>query len=249
MNVIPAIDLREGRIVRLRQGDFAQTRRFDLDPLDVALSYRAAGADRLHVVDLDGAREARPTQLATIAALVTSGLAVQAGGGVRRHADVTALFDAGIARVVVGSSAVRNPDLAANWLHEFGPQRIVLALDLRCGADGAWRPATDAWRHDSETSPDAILDRLADAGLRHVLCTDIARDGMAAGPNCALYAELVGRWPQFEWIASGGVRDERDLAALHLSGVAACVAGTALLDGTLPTGVLARPVHAGGSPA
>jgi phosphoribosylformimino-5-aminoimidazole carboxamide ribotide isomerase len=241
MNVIPAIDLRGGCIVRLRQGDFAHTRRFALDPLDVARGYRAAGAERLHVVDLDGARDARPTQLHAIAAMAATGLAVQAGGGVRRRDDLAVLFDVGVARVVIGSVAVRDTELAADWLREYGPQRIVLALDLRCGANGAWRPAVDAWRQDIEASPEGILDRLAEAGLRHVLCTDIARDGMAAGPNCALYTELVRRWPQIEWIASGGVRDERDLAALRRSGVAACVAGTALLDGTLPASALARP--------
>jgi phosphoribosylformimino-5-aminoimidazole carboxamide ribotide isomerase len=158
---------------------------------------------------------------------------LQAGGGVRTAADVESLRASGVARVVVGSVAVRAPDTFVDWLRAFGADALCLALDLRRADDGRWRPALDAWQADSDADVAALLDRFAGNGLRHVLTTDIAQDGMAAGPNLALYRELAARWPDFAWIASGGVRDRADVDALAATGVAACVAGTALLDGTL----------------
>jgi len=239
MKIIPAIDLRQGRVVRLRQGDFAQVRAFEHDPVALADRYASAGADSLHLVDLDGARAARPMQLALIARIAASGLRVQAGGGVRTRDDVQHLLDAGVARVVVGSIAMRAPDEFADWLLQFGAERVCLAMDLRRGDDGRWHPAVDAWQTTCEDDYAALLQRFADAGLRHVLTTDVAHDGMAAGPNLALYRLLAARWPLFAWIASGGVRDLADVEALRATGVAACVAGTALLEGSLPLEALA----------
>jgi phosphoribosylformimino-5-aminoimidazole carboxamide ribotide isomerase len=239
MKIIPAIDLRDGRVVRLRQGDFARARTFEHDPLALATRYARAGADWLHLVDLDGARAAQPLQLASIARIAGSALRVQAGGGVRTCDDVQRLLDAGVARVVVGSVAVREPDTFADWLRAFGAERLCLAMDLRLGEDGRWRPAIDAWRSTGDGDYAALLQRFADAGLHHVLTTDVAHDGMAAGPNLALYRLLAARWPSFAWIASGGVRDRADVDALRETGVAACVAGTALLEGSLPLEALA----------
>jgi len=239
MNIIPAIDLRGGRVVRLRQGDFAQSRAFDTDPLLLARRYADAGATRLHVVDLDGAKAGRPEQVELLAQLAATGIAVQAGGGVRSRADAERLFDAGIARVVVGSVAVRTPQTFIDWLDALGAERLCLALDLRQRDDGRWHPAVDAWQADTDTDIDTLLERFRGAGLRHVLSTDIAQDGMRAGPNLALYRELVACWPCFEWIASGGVRDRGDIEALSRIGITACVAGTALLEGSLPLKELA----------
>ena len=234
MNIIPAIDLRDGRVVRLQQGDFARVRRFDHDAVALAQRYAGAGAAWLHVVDLDGARNGAPAQLELLARIAQAGARAQAGGGVRTRDDVQRLLDAGIGRAVVGSVALRAPDTFAQWLHEFGGDRLCLALDLRRDDEGGWRPALDAWQTSGDADFAAVLDRHAEAGLRHVLTTDIGQDGMAAGPNLSLYRELASRWPQFEWIASGGVRDQDDVDALGATGVAACVAGTALLEGTLP---------------
>jgi phosphoribosylformimino-5-aminoimidazole carboxamide ribotide isomerase len=152
---------------------------------------------------------------------------------VRALEDAERLFAAGVARVVVGSAAVRTPEAFAGWLAAAGAERFCLALDLRRGDDGRWRPAVDAWQAEADTGIEALLDRLRAAGLRHVLTTDIAQDGMRAGPNLALYRELAARWPCFDWIASGGVRDRGDVADLARIGIAACVAGTALLEGSL----------------
>lgn len=233
MIVIPAIDLRDGHVVRLRQGDFAQTRRFATEPLALAGRYAQAGARWLHVVDLDGARAGTPRQLALVAQLAQSGSALQAGGGVRSQSDVEALLVAGVARVVVGSLAAREPERVAQWLADYGSERLCVALDLRLGDDGRWRPALDAWQTTAQIDFPSLVERLLDAGLRHVLCTDIEHDGMRAGPNLALYRVLAARWPGIAWIASGGVRDAADVAALATTGVAACVAGTALLEGSL----------------
>ncbi|MEO5626111.1 MAG: 1-(5-phosphoribosyl)-5-[(5-phosphoribosylamino)methylideneamino] imidazole-4-carboxamide isomerase [Dokdonella sp.] len=233
MKIIPAIDLREGRVVRLRQGDFAQTRHYDTDAVALAKRYRQSGAVWLHVVDLDGARAGRPAQIPLLASIASSGLRVQAGGGVRSDADVEQLFAAGIARVVAGSVAMRDPAVFESWLRKFGPERLCLAMDLRLGDDGRWRPAVDAWQAESDTDFAVLLDRFTRAGLHHVLTTDIAHDGMGAGPNLTLYRMLTARWPQLAWIASGGVRHRADVDALRATGVDACVAGTALLEGTL----------------
>lgn len=238
MNVIPAIDLRDGAVVRLRQGDFARTRRFDCGPADLARRYADAGAQRLHVVDLDGARAGVPAQVGLLAQLAATGLAIQWGGGVRSLDDIERLLDAGATRVVVGSVAVLEPDRFTRWLARFGASRLVLALDVRQGADGRWRPATQAWQHTSQVDAGGLLDVLAAAGVTDVLSTDIGRDGMAAGPNLELYRWLLGRWPGLHWIASGGVRDPQDLSALAALGVPSCVAGSALLDATLPLAAL-----------
>lgn len=234
MKIIPAIDLLAGRVVRLAQGDFARTREFADDAPTLASRYLESGADWLHVVDLDGARGGQLAQSDLLARIAATGARVQAGGGVRTREHVERLFSCGVARVVVGSVAVREPDTFVAWLDEFGAAHFCMALDLRCGEDGRWRPAVDAWQRDSEADADVLLRRFADAGLRHMLCTDIAQDGMRNGPNVPLYRDLVSRWPEFEWIASGGVRDAHDVRMLRTAGVAACVAGSALLDGTLP---------------
>jgi len=233
MIVIPAIDLRDGRVVRLRQGDFAQTRAFDADPVELAAAYARAGAQWLHVVDLDGAHAGSPRQLALIGRLARVAPNLQTGGGVRNEADVQRLLDAGAQRVVVGSLVVREPDTVGAWIARFGADRICVALDLRLGEDGRWRPALDAWQTSSDADFAMLVERLTTSGLRHALSTDIAQDGMRGGPNLALYRILVARWPSIDWIASGGLRDRADIDALARTGVAGCVAGTALLEGTL----------------
>lgn len=240
MKIIPAIDLREGRVVRLRQGDFARQRDFSHDAVVLARSYFDAGADWLHVVDLDGARAGIPKQEDLIARMAATGVRVQAGGGVRTRAHVARLLESGVERVVVGSVAIRDPALFVEWLAEWGTRRFCLALDLRCDAAGRWRPATDAWQRDSDGDFAGLLERLvaADPGAP-VLCTDISRDGMQGGPNIGLYRRLRARWPTLGWIASGGVRGCEDLDALAEAGVAACVVGSGLLDGTLALGEIA----------
>ena len=230
--LLPAIDVRDGRVVRLRQGDYAQETRYDAAPLQVAQQYAMAGARWLHLVDLDAARGGGYTLAALLDAIkATTSLRVQTGGGVRRVADVAELLDAGADRVVVGSLAVREPDRVIDWLQRFGGERITVALDARQDAQGHWRLPTAGWTQDSGVELDALLVRYAEVGLRHLLCTDIDRDGMLSGPNLDLYRRIVMLAPDVQLQASGGIRGLEDIVGARAAGCSGAVLGKALLDG------------------
>lgn len=235
MEVIPAIDLLSGHCVRLYQGDFGKVTSYQADPLELAASYRNAGARRLHLVDLDGARDGTSANHGVVGAIAAdSGLAVQVGGGVRSLDTALGLLAAGARRVVIGSMAVRDPALACQWLASTGPDRLVLGLDVRLGPAGEQPEAlVHGWREGSGRGLWELAEIFARAGASHVLCTDIGRDGTLAGPNLELYAECVRRFPEIDWIASGGVGTAADLVSLATTGVAAVVTGKALLDGRI----------------
>ncbi|MGH6962237.1 MAG: HisA/HisF-related TIM barrel protein, partial [Dongiaceae bacterium] len=186
MILYPAIDLRHGKCVRLHQGRFDRETVYANDPIIVAGEFAGAGAAWLHVVDLDGAKDGTAAQSELIRRIAAATpLKVQTGGGIRSEALIQDHLDAGIARVVIGSLALTNPGLATAWLGRFGADRIVLALDVKAGEDGAWHVATHGWQTDSRRTLFAVLDNYAEAGLRHLLCTDIGRDGTLTGPSLA----------------------------------------------------------------
>ncbi len=227
----PAIDVRDGRVVRLRQGDYAQETRYEDAPIALARAYAQAGAQWLHLVDLDAARSGGYTLLPLLREIAsTTSLQVQTGGGVRAEDDVARMLDAGAQRVVVGSLAVREPDTVLQWVRRFGAERITLALDARQDADGAWRLPVAGWTQDSGVALESLLRCFADAGARHLLCTDIARDGMLSGPNLDLYAKIAAVAPGLRLQASGGVRDIGDIVAARQAGCAGAVLGKALLE-------------------
>jgi phosphoribosylformimino-5-aminoimidazole carboxamide ribotide isomerase len=231
MELIPAIDLRGGRCVRLFQGDFDAETRYEVTPEALYERYANFGATRLHVVDLDGARDGAQAHRAIIAELCGRGrLRLQVGGGLRDRATLEQTLAAGVSRAVVGSLAVSDPDIVSGWLKRFGPERVVIAFDVRLGDDGVPRVATHGWKEQSPLSLWDAVARYTAAGLQHVLCTDVGRDGAMTGPNLELYIEAVRRFPAIEWQASGGVRDVRDLWALADAGVAGAVSGRALLE-------------------
>ena len=233
MRLIPAIDLKSGRCVRLLKGRFDQETVYADDPTEILVNYRALGADWLHLVDLDGARDGRFSNRTAITALSRDrAIAVQAGGGIRTREAALSMFEAGVSRVVIGSAALTDPAGVRSWLREFGADRVVLAFDVRLGAEGP-RIATHGWQQQSHVSLWDAADDYQAAGLRHVLCTDIDRDGALAGPNAALYAEAQRRFPQLAWQASGGIRDAADLAELAALGLSAAVSGRALLEGRI----------------
>jgi phosphoribosylformimino-5-aminoimidazole carboxamide ribotide isomerase len=236
MEIIPAIDLRAGRVVRLAQGDYARETRYAPEPLALAREYAGAGARWLHVVDLDGARSGALDNLRMIEAIAGTSLHVQAGGGVRDEADVRRLFDAGVSRIVLGSVAVASPEIVASWLSQFGPDRLCIALDTRADAAGHWMLPVKGWTEASAARLDDLAPSYARAGARHLLCTDISRDGMLSGPNLDLYAHVRRIAPELAVQASGGVRDARDVAALRDSGVAGVILGRSLLEGRLTVG-------------
>ncbi|RZA21858.1 MAG: 1-(5-phosphoribosyl)-5-[(5-phosphoribosylamino)methylideneamino]imidazole-4-carboxamide isomerase [Lysobacteraceae bacterium] len=232
IRLYPAIDIRDGRVVRLAQGDYARETRYPADPFALAMAYADAGAQSLHLVDLDAAREGGYTLQPLLRRLAEDGrLRVQTGGGVRSEVDVQRILDAGAARVVVGSLAVKAPERVAGWLERFGVERVAVALDARCDGDGIWRLPVHGWTQGSGVELDALLAVYADAGARHLLCTDIARDGMLGGPNFELYRRISAGWPAFAVQASGGVRAAADVNAAREAGCAGIVLGRALLEG------------------
>ncbi|KAF1687612.1 1-(5-phosphoribosyl)-5-[(5-phosphoribosylamino)methylideneamino]imidazole-4-carboxamide isomerase [Pseudoxanthomonas broegbernensis] len=232
--VYPALDIRGGRVVRLAQGDYARETQYGDDPLPRASAFAATGAHWMHLVDLDAAKAGGYTLLSLLGDIArTTGLQVQTGGGVRSREDVARMLDAGAARVVVGSLAVREPETVIEWLSEFGGGRITVALDTRQDAEGAWQLPVHGWTEDAGVTLDALLPRYVAAGLRHLLCTDIARDGMLSGPNLELYAHLRALAPAVDVQASGGVRDAADVRAARQAGCAGAVLGRALLEGRL----------------
>ena len=231
MLLIPSIDLRQGRCVRLLKGDFAAETRYELEPHELLGRYRALGATWLHVVDLDGAKDGALANRAIIVALASQpAVNVQAGGGVRSAETAHDLLGHGVDRVVVGSAAIERPGDVARWIARFGPERVCLAFDVRVDAASVPRVRTRGWTEGGTLSLWDAVEPFRACGLRHVLCTDIDRDGALAGPNVDLYREALERFPELAWQASGGVRDAADLTALERIGIDAAVSGKALLE-------------------
>jgi phosphoribosylformimino-5-aminoimidazole carboxamide ribotide isomerase len=229
--LIPSIDLRGGRCVRLLQGDFAAETVYDLDPAELAVRYRELGATWLHVVDLDGARQGELGNRAQILRLASdTGLRLQVGGGIRNENAARSLLEGGVARVVIGSAALEQTTAVQQWFTQWGGDRICLALDVRLDALGVPRVHTRGWTEATAVTLWEAIDRFAPQGLQHVLCTDIARDGALAGPSVELYADCLRRYPHIAWQASGGVRNEADLYQLRALGIPAAVSGKALLE-------------------
>jgi phosphoribosylformimino-5-aminoimidazole carboxamide ribotide isomerase len=230
--IIPAIDLIQGKTVRLYQGSYDKTTEYQQTPMQLRDLYASAGAGLLHLVDLTGAKNAADRQLELLTLLMKNApLPVQVGGGVRTAADVEQLLAAGASRVVVGSVAIRQPDLVQNWLRTYSGDQIVLALDVAINAKGEKTLPSHGWIEGSTITLEQLLDGFIAAGAKHVLCTDISKDGTLQGPNLALYAELVQKYPQIQWQASGGVGALADIKALKTTGVAGVILGRALLEG------------------
>jgi phosphoribosylformimino-5-aminoimidazole carboxamide ribotide isomerase len=235
MRLIPAIDLRAGHCVRLLHGDFEAETVYPTDPYSLLTKYREAGADWLHIVDLDGARDGSLGNRAIIVDLAAAkALNLQVGGGLRNTAALAQMLDTGVGRAVVGSAAIAQVEQVQEWLAHFGPERLTLAFDVSIDDSGVPRVMTHGWQRQSEHSLWNALDNYAASQLKHVLCTDVGRDGALTGPNVELYREAVLRYPQIEWQASGGIRNAHDLHALSQAGAAAAISGKALLENLIP---------------
>jgi phosphoribosylformimino-5-aminoimidazole carboxamide ribotide isomerase len=250
MLLIPAIDLRAGRCVRLYQGDYAAETRYEYSPRELLEKYRTLGASWVHVVDLDGARDGILANRDVIVELAAQrGPKLQVGGGIRSAEVIEDLLANGIARVIVGSAAVERPDEVIAWLGRFDAQRIGLALDIRHDDHDEPQVRTRGWRSGTGLSLREALDIYRPTAVRHVLCTDIERDGALTGPNLNLYRDAVRRFPRIAWQASGGVRSAADLEALAASGVAAAVSGKALLEERISSEELRPFLHDASFPA
>lgn len=230
--IIPALDLIDGSVVRLHQGDYGQQRDYGSDPLPRLQDYQRQGAEVLHLVDLTGAKDPAARQIPLLQKLLAGvTVPVQVGGGIRHEQDVEALLSAGATRVVVGSTAVKDPELVQGWFSRFGADALVLALDVRIDAQGAKNVAVSGWQENSNATLEQVVEQYLPFGLKHVLCTDISRDGTLAGSNVELYREVTAHYPQVAFQASGGIGSLDDIAQLRDSGVKGVIVGRALLDG------------------
>lgn len=230
MLIIPAIDLQNGVCVRLKQGQFDQQTQFAVSPLERIASFKQAGAQRVHIVDLDGARTGTMQHLNLIQSMQAYGLDIQAGGGIRSQEQAEFCFAAGVTNVVLGSIALTNPSLTKELIKTFGAEQIILALDINL-KDAIPIPAIHGWQSSSDSNLWEITSYYQELGVKTILCTDIACDGMMNGPNFALYQEAVGRFPKIDWQASGGIRHEADLQQLAKLGAAAAILGLSLYQG------------------
>jgi phosphoribosylformimino-5-aminoimidazole carboxamide ribotide isomerase len=230
--IFPAMDLMDGGCVRLLKGDFGARTNYDTDPVTVAKGYAAAGAEWMHIVDLDGAKNGQAEQSELILKIANSAdIKVQTGGGLRDLAQIKRLLDGGVDRVVIGSLAVTNPQMVKHWLRDIGPEAICLALDVNQGEDGEYRPATKGWTEASDKTLWDVIGDFLGSGLKTILVTDIGRDGMQTGGNLELYKRIQSEFPTLDLITSGGVgtlEHVKDLKAIDPFGL---IIGKALYEG------------------
>ena len=235
IELIPAIDIIDGKCVRLTKGDYDQKTVYG-KPLDMALEFEALGFKRLHVVDLDGAKSKHIVNCAVLRRITTeTQLTVDFGGGIKTEEDIEKAFAAGASMVTVGSVAVTNPDLFMSWLDKYGAERMILGADVRHG-----KISINGWKEDSAEDLLPFLRKYIDAGVRNVLCTEISKDGTLSGPAIDLYKEMMAAYPELHLIASGGVSSIDDIKALDAAGIPAVVFGKAIYEGKIDLKELRR---------
>jgi len=228
IELIPAIDIIDGKCVRLTKGDYDQKTVYG-EPLEMALEFERIGFKRLHVVDLDGAKSKHIVNDGVLKAITTeTSLTVDFGGGIKTDEDLEKAFEAGASMVTVGSIAVTKPDLFMGWLEKYGAERMILGADVRHG-----KISINGWKEDSTEDLLPFLRKYIDAGVRNVLCTEISKDGTLAGPAIDLYKQVMDTYPELHLIASGGVSSIDDIKALEAAGIPAVVFGKAIYEGKI----------------
>lgn len=229
MRIIPAIDIIDGKCVRLTQGDYAQKKIYNENPLEVARSFEAAGLTHLHLVDLDGAKRGQVVNWQVIESITSqTSLHVDFGGGIKTTEEIERLINLGVAQVNLGSIAVKEPEKVTEWLKQFGPDRIILSADVKNEMI-----SINGWQQDSSINIISFLRDYIQRGIAHVTCTDISTDGMLSGPNVELYKVLLLSFPQLHVIASGGVSKIDDLQELKSIGVDGVIVGKAIYEGKI----------------
>lgn len=229
MEIIPAIDLIDGKCVRLTQGDYGTKKVYNEDPLEVAKAFEDAGIKRLHLVDLDGAKAKRIVNYAVLERLAThTELIIDFGGGIQSQEDINLAFNSGAKMITGGSIAVKNPEMFERWLTLFGAEKIILGADVKnkMVAVGGWEE-TSAW------SLDQLLTKYIALGAKYTICTDVAKDGLLQGPSMELYKEMMSTYPTLQLIASGGVSSLQDLIDLKEAGVFGTIVGKAFYEGRI----------------
>lgn len=228
IELIPAIDIIEGKCVRLTKGDY-DTKKVYGDPVEMAVRFQQLGFSRLHVVDLDGAKSRHVVNIDALRGITSAtDLTVDFGGGVKTDEDLEKAFAAGAGMVTAGSIAVTNPDKVLSWIGKFGAGRLILGADVRNG-----KISINGWKEDSQEDLIPFLKRYVDAGIRNVLCTEISKDGTLEGPAIELYREIMRHYPTLHLIASGGVGCDDDIRALDDAGIPAVVFGKAFYEGKI----------------
>lgn len=229
IELIPAIDIIDGKCVRLSQGDYGSKKVYNEDPLEVACMFEAGGIKRLHIVDLDGAASQHIVNYKVVERIASStSLVIDFGGGVKSDEDLRIAFDSGAQMVTGGSVAVKNPDLFCRWIEEYGPERIILGADVKNR-----HIAVSGWKEDSSLDLFPFLDGYLQKGINRVICTDIQKDGMLQGPSLDLYQDILKYAPGLHLIASGGVGSMDDIYRLQDIGVPAVIFGKALYEGNI----------------
>jgi phosphoribosylformimino-5-aminoimidazole carboxamide ribotide isomerase len=230
MEIIPSFDLLDGKLVRLRQGDFEQKTEYPAEPLELAKQLENAGIRRLHMVDLDGARTGRPTNLHILAQVAArTRLQIDYGGGLRSIPSLKQVWDAGAMLFSVGSVAVLAQDEFGAWVEKFGPEKFLVGADVRDR-----RIAVHGWKETTETHLFDFIRKMGTLGIHHISVTDIARDGELSGPALDLYRDVLTEFPDLQLVASGGVSDVRDLEELTALGCAGAIVGKAFFEGKIP---------------
>lgn len=226
IEIIPAIDIIEGRCVRLSQGDYDRRKVYDASPVDMAKRYADCGVKRIHVVDLDGAKSSSPKNLRTLEQMaVGAGVEIEWGGGIKSEESLRALFDYGATYAIVGSVAAREPMLFAQWLAAFGGERMVLGADVRDG-----KISVNGWQEDLAITIEELIDGFLPMGLSQVVCTDITRDGMLQGPTDKLYVQLQDHYPTVDFTVSGGIGSMADIVRLNDKGLRKVIIGKAIYE-------------------
>lgn len=226
IEIIPAIDIIGGKCVRLTQGDYSRQKTYDASPEEMARKYATSGVKRLHVVDLDGAKNSRPLNLQVLERIATvPGLEIEWGGGIKSEEALNDVFNAGASFAVVGSVAARNPDMFQSWLERFGGERMVLGADVSNG-----KIAVNGWLDTEETGIEELVGRFLPSGLSRCIVTDISRDGMLKGVDCELYLNLQNRFPDVNFTVSGGISSEDDIVTLDSLGLRSVIVGKAIYE-------------------
>ena len=227
--IIPAIDLIDGKCVRLTQGDYARKKEYSKDPLEMAKEYEDCGIRRLHIVDLDGAKAKRPCNLAVLEKIAgATSLDIEWGGGIKDSSAWRSALDAGAGRIICGSIAVDDRWEFTSWLSAFGPSRIILGADVREG-----KVATHGWLKDSGLSLEELMGWYVPEGLSHMICTDISKDGMLLGPDFEFYTALMQSWPSVDVTLSGGISCMEDIVKADESGLHSVIVGKAIYEGRI----------------
>jgi len=227
--IVPAIDIIDGKCVRLSKGDYATKKVYDSSVLDMALSYADCGVRRIHMVDLDGAKASEPINLRTLETVASrTSVEIEWGGGIASSQNLRSVLDAGADCPIIGSIAVRQPDLMHAWLKEFGSDRIVLGADARGG-----KIAVKGWLEDSELGIPELISQFLPDGLRQVVCTDISKDGMLQGPSFELYESLSQQFPQIIFTVSGGISSMADIERIAGMGLPRVIVGKAVYEGRI----------------